>query len=436
MNVVMPYSVEAEQAVLGACITDRDLIVRLAPMLEPTDFFVSSHIMIWQSMIAMFNERTPIDVQLLTDHLHIHHPNYSHGPDYLVELMQAAPVSVHGLHYARDVRRYAMRRQTITNAQKAIEMAAAGDIPIPEIMQHIERGVAQVVGRDVTSDLLSLLDVGSIAHDRMGTEHRGPRIMSGIDALDDKLMGFGAGQLIVIAARPGYGKSIFGLQVAYRAARNGVRAAVANAEMSSVDTLMRLVTRMTGITQREADDPRITDDDRKKIVEAFGKLGELPVYLLECWHQSLPMMLATLRASHAVNPFGVVVVDYLGLFKMPGSSKTENRVAEVTMISRALKSFALECSIPVIALAQLNRGVEHRGGMPVLSDLRESGSIEQDADVVIFLHRDDKAGKEGAVDGVVDIVLAKNRAGETGVLQAKSIDDRFAITNLMKGDYR
>lgn len=423
----VPHDIAAEQAVIGACLIDRDTIVQLVARLEPEDFYVPDHVILWRTITELFHDRIPPDIVTVGGMVATNR-QYRADHEYLVTLLQSTPTAVHAAYYARIVRTLSMRRQLIGLAAATSNMAYAADMPVPEVIGNIEAGVARIANRLNASAIVPVSAVAERLFDALGTGTEGPKILSGVRGLDNTLMGMTAGQLIVVAGRPGYGKSVLGLQIAYLAAKAGIRVAIANAEMSDDDTFLRLASRITGITRTQAHDPNLPAAQREQLAHAFGVLSELPLYLLDCWHQSLPLTLGTLRSAHAVEPFGLIVVDYIGLFQVPNDKRAaSNRVAEVGLITRELKKLAREMGLPVVALAQLSRAVESRsGGRPVLSDLRESGNIEQDADVVVFLHRPDKIDAD-VPRGTMELIVAKHRGGPTGIVQAEAVDERFAI---------
>lgn len=421
-------------AVLGACLMDRDLIVRLAPTLEPIDFYSVANGAIWRCMVDLFHQRVPIDLITIINQLRrTKSPEHPDGEAYLADLIAYTPTSVHAEYYAGIVREKSSRRRLIHASSDLATMAYADEMPLADMVARVEASLSSVTQRMARTELVSTADVASELYDMIGTGVDRPRILTGVRSLDRMTGGFTAGQLVVVAARPSYGKSAFALQIGYLAARAGRRVVIANAEMSNADTLMRLVSRWTGLSKTQVERGDLNDEQMAEVNEKLGRAAELPLFFVNAWHQSLPITVSALRSAHATKPFELVIVDYLGLFQVPGDKRAQqSRVHEVTLISRALKSLALELNAPVIALSQLNRAVEHRaGGRPMLSDLRESGSIEQDADIVIFIHRPGMVeNADKSIDfGDAELIVAKHRGGPTGTAYATAVDARFAFQN-------
>ena len=422
-----PYDEAAEQAFLGACLMDRNLVVSMSTVLEPVDFFLSSHATIWRVMLDLVSEGVPPDVVTLGGRLLDQHPTYDLG--YLADLLLHTPYMTHGQYYGDRVHRFALARRMI-HMSGDIATAAYTNADDPHtIIGRAEDALADVARRVGGNEYRNAHDIVDALEQSLGAHVNQRRVMSGVNGLDRLTTGFAPGKLVIIAARPSYGKSTLGLQIGLHAMRAGVHTLMVNAEMLGEETMMRLVTRWSGVTQWQQDMDSMNQAEREARTVAVARAYDLPVTMIDAMHGSLPKALSDIRRVHAVNPCGCVILDYLGLFEMGSEDRraAQNRVLEVSLMTRALKRLAMEMQVPVVVLAQLSRAVEQRSsGRPQLSDLRESGSIEQDADVVIFIHRPGKAG-EAVPESDAELIVAKHRGGATGSVPAYANDARFTF---------
>jgi replicative DNA helicase len=418
-----PQNLDSEQAVLGSILIDRDAIIEVADFLHADDFYRQAHGRIYAAMLELFEHREPIDVVTVAEALEREDALEAvGGASYLSTLGNDTPTAVHVAQYARIVERKAVLRRLISAAGK---IAAIGYEDGSDIQESIDRAeselfsVSQRRSNDGFSPLRTLLHD---AYDRLDYlhAHRGEivGIPSGFADLDQLTTGFQPSDLVVVAARPSVGKTSLALNVTeYAAVREGKTVGVFSLEMSKEQLVLRLLSSVASIDSQRLRSGFLEELDFARIAPALQALSDAPVYIDDTPNISTMELRTRARRLQAEHGLDLLVVDYLQLMQAATSSRDSNRVQEVSEISRGLKSLARELKVPVMALSQLSRQPEMRESRePRLSDLRESGAIEQDADLVLFLWRErDKPGDEGEADGeVVNLRLAKHRNGPTG----------------------
>jgi replicative DNA helicase len=434
IDKLAPQSIEAEQSVLGSILIDHEAILRVADFLRPVDFYRQQHADIYDAMLALHGQREPIDLVTLGDELaRRERLDGIGGVGYLATLMNAVPTAVHVEHYGRIVERKAVLRNLIGAAGK---IAAVGYEEANDAEAAIDRAESilfEVSQRRTSIGFESLAHLLGQAYDRLEYlhEHRGQvlGIGSGLSQLDALLGGFQPSDLILLAARPSVGKTSLALNIAQHAAvRERKRVAVFSLEMSKEQLALRLLSAETGINPRPLQTGFIEETDWTKIATVMNDMAEAPMWIDDT--PALTVMELRTKARRLEAEQGgldLLVVDYLQLMQGTTQSREPNRVQEVSEISRGLKQLARELKVPMIALSQLSRGVEQRGSAePRLSDLRESGSLEQDSDVVIFLYRDGEQNSEAEFE-LVKAKVAKHRNGPIGEvpLQFRKTNTRF-----------
>ena len=432
---VAPQAVEAEQSVLGSILIDPEAILKVADFLHPSDFYRPQHADIYEAMLALHNQREPIDLVTLGDELTRHDKlDGVGGPAYLATLMNAVPTAVHVEHYGRIVEQKAVLRNLIAAAGR---IAAVGYEEAHDTAAAIDRAegiLFEISQRRTVAGFETLATLLGEAYDRLEYlhEHRGQilGIPTGLAGLDTLLGGFQPSDLVILAARPSVGKTSLALNVALHAAvHERKRVAIFSLEMSREQLALRLLSSETGINPRPLQTGFMEETDWSKIAKVMNDMASAKMWVDDSPTLSV-MELRTKARRLEVEQQGLdlVIVDYLQLMQASTPTREPNRVQEVSEISRGLKNLARELKVPVLALSQLSRNVEQRGSAePRLSDLRESGSLEQDADVVIFLYR---AEGEPIADADLELVkakIAKHRNGPIGEvpLQFRRTHTRF-----------
>ena len=413
-----PNNQEAEQAVLGSILIDPDAIHKVMSMLNGADFFVERHRWIWDAAVAITERHQPVDYVALVDELERHRRlDDVGGSGYIASLINAVPTAAHIETYAQIVDRTATLRRLIGAAGEIAGLAYQNEGELDDIIDRSEQAIFAVSQRRLQKDLVPIRHYLDEVHKNVDymQEHHGELmgVPTSFKEIDKLLGGLQASDLIIIAGRPSVGKTSFALNIAQNAALHLPRKIVAifSLEMAGEQIVQRLISNMTGIDGQKLRLGQMNDGEHERMIEAIGRLSEAPIYIDDTAAVSPNELRSKSRRLFAERGIDLIVIDYLQL--MRGSTRTENRVQEIAGISRSLKALARELKVPVIALSQLSRAVESRPGQrPQLSDLRESGAIEQDADVVMFLYRDEEKADENPFGA--NVIIAKHRNGPTG----------------------
>lgn len=424
-----PQNLDAEQSVLGSLLIDRDAIIQVAPVLKADDFYQPSNGHIYQAVIDLYDRKQPTDIVTLSDELTRQERLDSvGGVSYLASLAAAVPTSVHIEYYARIVERTATLRRLIDAGTKVVGVAFQEDIETEDALDQAEQAIFEVSQRRVTRGFTAIKDVLELLFDDM--HESGGRVLgvpTGFSDLDRVLGGLQKSDLIIIAARPSIGKTALALAMAYNASVFHRRTVgFISLEMSAQQIGQRLMSMETGVNSHRLRLSQITDDEWEKMSRAFGKLSEANLFIDDNGGGSVSDVRTRARRLQAEHGLDLLIVDYLQLMQ---ARRTDNRVQEISEISRGLKQLARELNIPVVALSQLSRAVESRSDhQPLLSDLRESGSIEQDADVVMLMYREEKYDPQTDKKGIADINIAKHRNGATSIVRLRFFEEttRFA----------
>jgi len=434
IDKLAPQSVEAEQSVLGSILIDADAILKVADFLKPVDFYRAQHADVYEAMLALHGQREPIDLVTLADELaRRERLDGVGGPAYLTTLMDSVPTAVHVEHYGRIVERKAILRNLIGAAGRiaAVGYEEANDAEVA--IDRAESILFEISQRRTDGGFESLSTLLGQAYDRLEYlhEHRGQiiGIPTGLSQLDALLGGLQPSDLVILAARPSVGKTSMALNVAQHAAvREGKKVAVFSLEMSREQLALRLLSAETGINPRPLQTGFVDETDWSKIATVMNAMATAPMWIDDSPALTVMELRTKARRLEAEqHGLDLIIVDYLQLMQAATASRDANRVQEVSEISRGLKQLARELKVPVLALSQLSRGVEQRGtAEPRLSDLRESGSIEQDADVVIFLYRESEQNPEAEVE-LIKVKVAKHRNGPIGEVpvQFRKANTRF-----------
>jgi replicative DNA helicase len=419
---VVPHSQEAEEAVLGAVMINPEAYYDVAQFLQANDFYIHRHQWIWEAFTRLHERRIPIDLLTVSEELEqIDHLAEVGGPAYLTSLINAVPTSLHAEAYGRRVEETAIRRRMLTAANDIAKLAYQEYTPVDSVMDEAEKAIFGVSERRMTRDLQSIQQVLSDYYDRIDQlANRDEEILgvpTGFIDLDRLLGGLQPSDLLIVAGRPGMGKTAFMLSAAKNAAQTHKKhVAIFSLEMANEQLIQRLIAQETGIDSQRLRTGKLQEDEWPVFTHAIEVLSDTRIFLDDT-PALTPLQLRTkCRRLHMEFQLDLIVVDYLQL--MSGGIRTDNRVQEVSHISRNLKILARELNVPVLAAAQLSRAVEQRADKePQLSDLRESGSLEQDADIVMFIHRPEMYEKDTSKKNIAQIKIAKHRNGPVGTIE-------------------
>ncbi|MBR5120208.1 MAG: replicative DNA helicase [Clostridia bacterium] len=416
----LPFSMPAEQSLLGAILIDPVSITQVADMLNSEDFYLEEHKQIYLAMQGLFMANSEIDVVTLIDMLvtkGIY--NKSGGEDYIRTLTDAVPDALNIKDYARIVKEKSVLRQLIAASSEISEAAYSEQESVTDIIDHAENLIFNIAqGRDTKGfrhikDVLG--DVYAHLHDLNTNKEATQGTQTGFSALDRVLAGLGKSDLVLVGARPGMGKTSFALNIATNVAKQTKKTVcIFSLEMSADQLVNRVLSSEALVNSYSLRTGELAPNDWENLARAAGELAGCDILIDDTSGMTVTAMKAKLRR---VKNLGMVIIDYLGL--MSGDKHTDNRVQEVSEISRSLKIMAKELMVPIVCCAQLSRGPESRTDKkPMLSDLRDSGAIEQDADTVIFLYRSEyyKTDEAGQDTSIAEVIIAKNRHGSTGTV--------------------
>ena len=413
-----PNSREAEEAVLGAVLIYPESYYEIAQILHADDFYVIRNQWLWECFTRLHDRRVPIDLLTVSEDLDEHGQLAEiGGQGYLTSLVNQTPSSLHAEAYAKIVEQNAVRRRLLSSANELAKLAYDQEKPIDTIIDEAEQNIFGLSERRIAHDLVPIAQVVSETYDHVSElSQRDEEIFgvpTGLTDLDKLLGGLQKSDLLIIAGRPGSGKTGFLLSIAKNAAQKHKKhVAVFSLEMSNEQLVQRLIAQETRIDTQRLRTGKLEEHEWELFTQATEVLGDTHIWLDDT-PAITPLQLRTkCRRLHMEYSLDLVIVDYLQL--MGSDSRNENRVQEVSFISRSLKVLARELNVPVLAAAQLSRAVEQRTDKkPILSDLRESGSLEQDADIVMFIHRPDALEKDNPRQNIAELIVAKHRNGPT-----------------------
>lgn len=434
---VPPHNLEAEESLLGAMLLSRDAIsVATETRVETSDFYKPAHAHIYDAILALYALGEPVDPVTVAEELRrVDLIDALGGRATLLRLQAQTPASANAVHYAKIVNELALLRRLIAVAGDIAEMGYTDTGEVIETLDRAESLVFEVAQHRVTDSMTNVHDALQMTLDQLeslfGTDGEITGARTGYTELDNMLLGLQPSNLIVVAARPGAGKTAFALGAAASVAMTARRPVMFfSMEMGVLELTKRLLAAEARVDLRRLQTGNISTDDWTRLSHGVGRLGEAPLFIDDNPHCTVMEMRAKARRVKARNgDLGLIVVDYLQLMTPSTSRRSENRQVEVAEISRGLKILARELDCPVMALSQLNRQLEYRQDKrPMLADLRESGSLEQDADVVMFLYRDDMYNPNSEDRGMAEVIVSKHRNGPTGVtkLSFASNFTRFA----------
>ena len=422
MDRVPPHNHEAEQSVIGAIFLEPQALITASEILIPEDFYRTAHQKIFQTMLTLSDQGKAIDVVTIAEELSSKKEIEDVGGlAYISELANAVPTAANIVHYAKIVEEKALLRRLIRVATKIVESGYAGDDEVEVLLSEAEKNVLEVSKRKNAGDFKHVKDVLVETFDNIeqlvNREGDITGIATGFTDLDRMTAGFQRNDLIIVAARPSVGKTAFALNVAQSiAVKERENVAIFSLEMGAEQLVMRMLCAEGNIDAQVLRTGQLQDADWEKLMMAMGSLSNAGIFIDDTPGVRINEIRAKCRRLKQEHGLGMILIDYLQLIQGSGRPG-ENRQQEVSEISRSLKGLARELQVPVIALSQLSRGVEQRQDKrPMMSDLRESGSIEQDADIVAFLYRDDYYDKESESKNMIEIIIAKQRNGPTGTV--------------------
>ncbi|MEK7195372.1 MAG: replicative DNA helicase, partial [Patescibacteria group bacterium] len=426
-----PQNIEAEQAVLGSILIDKNAIYRVADILEPRDFYSPAHEKIYETIIDLYEKHQPIDVLSLTSRLKEKDLLKDvGGSSYIAELTNRVATASHVAHHAKVVKEKKVLRDLIEASAEITEDAFESSAEVEDIMDDIEQKIFAISQKSLPQNFMHVKDELKNAYERMEKLHHGESKLrgttTGFPDLDNLLSGLQKSELIVLGARPSLGKTAFALDMARSAAKSGVVVGIFSLEMSREQVIDRLVAAESQVSLWKILTGRIGDDTEFELIQgALGRLSETSIFIDDTASPNIMQMRSMARRLQVEHGLGLLIVDYLQLIRP--RVNFESMVQQVTEISHGLKALARELKVPVLAVSQLSRAIDQRDHkVPRLSDLRESGSIEQDADVVMFIYRKDRdqADIPPEEQNIAQIIIAKHRNGPNRAIDLRIDQER------------
>ncbi len=438
---VPPQSIKAEQSLLGCLMIDKKAIFKIADFLKPEDFYRKSHQEIYQACLDLFDKAEPIDLLSLSNRLR-EKENFDAigGNSYLTELVNSVPTASHVLNYSKIVQRKRILRDLISASHDIGLLGYNESEDIDVVLDKAENTIFSIAQRNLSQNFLLVKESLEEAFERIDrlSKHKGELrgLPTGFTGLDNILGGFQKSDLIILASRPSMGKSSLALNIAsYVAISKNIPVGIFSLEMSRDQVIDRLIATQANVDLWRLRTGKLSgegeDDDFSRIRQSLDILDKAPIYIDDTPSLNILQMRAMARRLQAQKDLGLIIIDYLQLMQPRNAS--DSAVRQVTEISRSLKILARELNVPVLAISQLSRAVEQRSPqIPRLSDLRESGSLEQDADVVLFIYREDRYQPETARKNIADIIVSKHRNGPVGKVELYFDDSRVTFRNLEK----
>lgn len=440
---VPPQNIEAEKALLGSILIKSEAIHEIADLIDPSAFYVERHVLIYKAMRELASRGKPIDAISLSNKLREKEQlEKCGGASFLTELTQVVPSAANSQHYAEVVLKKFICRNLITAAERISEIGYEEEDEIEELIDKAEKLLFEVTTHDRTSKVTEIGDELEGAFERLeklqstGSDLRG--IPTGFSSLDGKLSGLQPSDLVILAARPSMGKTSLALDIARQTAlKHDTGVCIFSLEMSSQQLVDRMLAAESRVDSWKLRTGKVrSDEDFSKLRDALGRLSDASIYIDDEPGATILKMRSTARKLKREGKLDLIIVDYLQLMLPSGRAKnSDSLVFQVTEISRSLKILAREMNVPVLALSQLSRAVEQRGGKPRLSDLRDSGSIEQDADVVMFIHREDRYNDETDTPNIAEIMIEKHRNGPIGRVELYFDERRTSFMDIESDDF-
>ncbi len=421
-NYVPPHSLEAERSTIGSLLVDKDSILKISDFLRPEDFYHDAHRIVYQAIVDLYDKRSPIDLVTLASILEDRKElKLIGGASYLALMANEVPTATHIFQYASIVKEKAILRRLILAGDTIKGLGYQEGEDVEMLIDLSEKALFQVSQTFMSDRFVHIKDVLNKTYEKISDLHdpeakekyRG--LPTGFASLDNLLSGLQPADLIILAARPSMGKTAFALNVAQNIAKRGHAIGVISLEMSKEQLVERMFCSLLGVDSWKMRTGRLTDDDFSKIGGVMDEMNSMKIYIDDSIGNSIAELKAKARRLKMEHGLDFLVVDYLQLMTAGHSTNQSNRVQEISEISRSLKALARDLSVPILALSQLSRAVELRPSkVPQLSDLRESGAIEQDADVVLMMYREDYYEEDTDRKGVTDLYIRKHRNGPIG----------------------
>ena len=422
MTRIPPHSVESEQSILGSILLDKDSIITVTETIKPDDFYKEAHKIIYECMITLSNKGEPIDLITLTEELRKQgHLNDIGGISYITSLSTIVPTTSNVKYYADIVKEKSVLRKLIKASNEIINLGYSGATKIEDVLEQAEKSIFDISQEKTSDDFKSINLVLMDAYDMIEKLYTNKSDVTGITTgfkdLNKKINGLQRTDLILIAARPAMGKTAFSLNLVQNAALKGdASIAVFSLEMSKEQLVQRMLSSQSSVELKKIKTGTLNDNDWPRIIDAMAVLSDAKIHIDDTPGIKISELRSKCRKLKIEKGLDLVLIDYLQL--MEGEGNNESRQQEISKISRSLKILAKELNCPVVALSQLSRAPEQRADhRPMLSDLRESGAIEQDADIVMFLYRDEYYHADSESKNIGEVIIAKNRHGETGSVE-------------------
>ena len=436
---VLPHSIEAEQAVIGAMLMDKEAILTSSEIISKADFYQSAYGVIFEAIVDIYNEGKPVDLITLQSRLKEKDvPTEISSLEFVRDLVTAVPTSANVKYYAEIVAEKAMLRRLIKLNEEIENMCYLGKEPMEAVLETTEKKVFELVQKRNTGDFVPIKQVVLNALDKIELASKNAGSVTGIPTgfldLDYKTAGLQPSDLILVAARPSMGKTAFVLNIAqYVAFKANKSVAIFSLEMSKEQLVNRLFALEAQVDAQLLRTGNLKDDDWEKLIESAGTIGKSKLMIDDTPGISISELRSKCRKMKLEHGLDLIIIDYLQLMTGRVGGRSESRQQEISEISRALKGVARELNVPVVALSQLSRAVEQRPDhRPMMSDLRESGAIEQDADVVMFIYRDDYYNKDTELKNVAEIIIAKQRNGAIGTINLTWLPQYTKFANYTK----
>lgn len=433
-----PQNINAERSLLGSILIDDEVIVDVADKISSTDFYEPGHQLIYEAMVRLYQKHSPVDILTLSNELKsTKRIDDVGGLEYLSDLTNYVPSAAHAIEYASIVREASIRRNLTKAGERITNLAFKTDQDVQQVLSLAEASLYAVNQESQQTEMQSMESLLSDAFEKMTYLHQNKDKLRGVQTgfkdLDKMTAGLQKSDLIILAARPAMGKSTLAQNIAFNVAMREKKTVLFfSLEMSNAQVVDRMISEASGVDSWNIRTGNLTQEDFSKISDAMGEMSEAPIKFIDKPGLTvLEMKVLAQREAHKGN-LGLIIVDYLQL--MSGSkSYGDNRVQEISEISRGLKLIARELDVPVIALSQLSRSVEQRPDKrPMLSDLRESGSIEQDADIVMFVYREDYYNPDTERKHITDLIIGKHRNGPVGTVELYFHPERLKFMSLEK----
>lgn len=440
---IPPQSIDAERALLGSIMLKPQAMSDVIDIISPEAFYAEKHRIIYNSMMELLGKSEPIDVLSLSTKLKAKKQiEQIGGASYLNELVNTVPSAANIKHYAEIVQKKFMMRSLIGASDVISELGYQEDQDIEQLLDKAQTHVFQITNSPTLQKFVALKDALGEAWERLDSLQKSKEqlrgVATGFKDLDNILAGLQNSDLAILAARPSMGKTALALDIARQAAvENGTAVGIFSLEMSAQQLVDRMLASQARVNAWKLRTGNLSaDDEFERIRQALDALSKAPIYIDDKPANNVLQMRSVARRLKSEKGLGLIIVDYLQLMAPTNAKSNESLVQQVTEISRSLKSMARELDVPVLALSQLSRAVEQRRGRPRLSDLRDSGSIEQDADVVMFIHRDDKMNENSDRPNIAEILIEKHRNGPTGKVELYFDDQKATFMPIDKSDFQ